>query len=1065
MMESKACAIALGIGLVGTEGLLAAAVPLVRWDFEKTGANGHVLNVAPGRSANDLLGGELRPGFGVDGSAACHVGPGTVLPQRAYFRQLPIGAFTFDLSFRLDDAVDPKEGNSLLSCSWNSWGRGNLLLAVTPRSELSVRMRRPQAKDGTYEAVDFQLLSKPQELSPGVYHSVRLERTAEGRMNLHLDGRTVASRSNAPSFEDIRCPAAEAYPLLQFGADDRDPARPKASLRGCLDDIAVYDSALGKPEPRVAHEDYSRVAPVEFRKVAETPDDVLIPDAAGRVTTGPFEVLDKEEELQGNWVRAENKFVKAAARATMALDEKTLRVTIDCPIPPGMELKKSTHGVWSGDEVEFFVRPDLTRDVHYQYCVNAAGLSAALRHGGGGGFKSKARMSVREKGNAYIAEFVIPREEVFADMPRAGSTFSVNFARTGDTAGGISTWAKVGTNLNSPSRFGKVLWGGAKPYFDARLEKSAAVVRSLKTPAARAAGQKAFAPLAAAVRSHGASVESFASLERLFAAFDQAVSAISLGGRPLVVYTPRTPWGDDIEPGLDTAQLTEVRLVVARNSKTWHPVAVRNMSERDFIGQVKVFDSQPDYAFGFEDTCGVARGFTVLEAVAKDLGSGVLTYDPLAQLPMNSLLRLPARHTTVLWLRFDSQGFEPGRHFASFVVKRATEGFEILKFPMVVDIRDADLDTVPCPRAGYTTMANRSIRKPCAARLAARRRLSEFQEEIMPGTIYLTPWNGAWPKYDDGGRLGGMDFADFDAIVDARLAAGARLGDLRIWYFCALNRADHVPRLANGTGARFGTPEHAKGLAFAIASIQKHMKGKYGLGKDRLIVYTVDEPSVTDAPDDPACKTPMAKAYRLGKILKAADPETVTFTNPHSFGPYDVEKFGTVLERLSECYDILEFYRPNLTPGFIDKAKSLPFKELWTYSIWSTKIPAVAYCGDPWKNMRDGFNGLSTYWHIDEHAGRDGFDPTDKSSAASRNYTDYGSVYVDYDNGYALTSRRQVAHDLAHEDVRLVGYLRRVFAGDPAKLSRIESVVREAADTCTMPGFEKARRELFDMLP
>ena len=990
MMELKACAIALGFGLAGAEGLLAATVPLVLWDFEKTGANGHVLNVAPGRTAGDLLGGELRPGFGVDGSAACHVGPGTVLPQRAYFRQLPLGTFTFDLSFRLDDAVDPNAGNSLLSCSWNSWGRGNLLLAVTPGSELSVRMRRPQAKDGTYEAVDFQLLSKPQELCPGIYHSVRLERTAEGRMNLYLDGRTVASRSDAPSFADIRCPTAEAYPLLQFGADDHDPARPKACLRGCLDDIAVYDRALGKPEPRVSHEDYSCVPPVEFRKVAEPPDDVLIPDAAGRVTTGPFEVLDKEEELQGNWVRAENKFVKAAARASMTLDEKTLRVTFDCPIPPGMELKKSTHGVWSGDEVEFFVRPDLTRNVHYQYCVNAAGLSAALRHGGGGGFRSKAKMSVRESGNAYIAEFEIPREEVFADMPRAGSTFSVNFARTGGTAGGISTWAKVGTNLNSPSRFGKVLWGGTKPYFDARLEKAAAVVRSLKTPAARAAGQKAFAPLGAAVRSYGADVGSFASLERLFAAFNLAVSAISLGGRPLVVYTPRTPWGDDIEPGLDTVALTEVRLVGARNSKTWHPVAV-------------------------------------------DLGSGVLTYDPLAQLPMNSLLRLPARHTTVLWLRFDSRGFEPGRHFASLVVKRATEGFGILRFPMVVDIRDADLDTVPCSRAGYTTMANRSIRKPCTARLAARHRLSAFQEEIMPGTICLTPWKGAWPKYDDEGCLGGMDFADFDAIVDARLATGARLDDLRIWYFCALNRTDHVPLRANGTGTRFGTPEHAKGLAFAIASIQKHMKGKYGLGKDRLIVYTVDEPSITDDPDDPACKTPMAMAYRLGKILKAADPETVNFTN--------------------------------LTPGFIDKAKTLPFKELWTYSIWNTQVPAAAYCGDPWKNLRDGFNGLSTYWHIDEHAGRDGFDPTDKNSAASRNYMDYGSVYVDYDNGYALTSRRQAAHDLAHEDVRLVRYLRRVFADDPAKLSCITNVVREAADTCTMQGFEKARKELFDMLP
>jgi len=108
--------------------------------------------------------------------------------------------------------------------------------------------------------------------------------------------------------------------------------------------------------------------------------------------------------------------------------------------------------------------------------------------------------------------------------------------------------------------------------------------------------------------------------------------------------------------------------------------------------------------------------------------------------------------------------------------------------------------------------------------------------------------------------------------------------------------------------------------------------------------------------------------------------------------------------------------------------------------------------------------GLACGAAYDHLAGGDGFDPTDASSATSRNYQDYGSVYVDYDNGYGLTSRREVAHDLGYEDIRLVKFLRKRFAGDPAKLAAIDALVKTAADAGTMEAFERARLALFEMV-
>ena len=234
------------------------------------------------------------------------------------------------------------------------------------------------------------------------------------------------------------------------------------------------------------------------------------------------------------------------------------------------------------------------------------------------------------------------------------------------------------------------------------------------------------------------------------------------------------------------------------------------------------------------------------------------------------------------------------------------------------------------------------------------------------------------------------------------------------------------------------------------------------MGPGRFYLYLTDEPNANDGVDDPELKTKMSKTYYAAKVVKSADPALRTFTNPHASGAYATEKFCATLRRLEECVDVIEFYRPNLNPGMIARTKDFRF-EYWTYDILCSTVSPSVYRRDMWMNMRDGFRELTPYWHLVDMAGGDGFDPTDASSKDGRNKTDYGSIYADFDNASALTSRRQTANDLSYEDARLILMQRKRHAGDAARLAEVERLVKAAADKGSMEAMDAARARLLDM--
>ena len=1027
----------------------------ISWDFDSVDQKGRVANAAKGgQSVEPLMNCGIRPGAGVGGSNAAYVEKGRV-PQCA-FAKLDYAAFTLDMRFSLAKPLDSRHGACLFSYSWAPWKRGNFMVRILRDGRLEVRFVRPAAGDGSFGRVDFSVASEPLRLAQNVLHAIRVACDAQGRLTLYCDGAKVAEKSGAPGLKGIEHPHGEWYPLIRLGANDDDTQNMTALLNGFVDDVEIYDEALGAPAVEVENVDYSGIAAVEYRAGTPNLGDVLVPGADGVVRTGKFRVNDREEGALGNWVRADRKFLDHASTATLKMDAKKITAVITCPVPPGMSVRKSTKAVWSGDEVELFIRPDLASDSYHQYMVNAGGLSRAIRYDRVGvvdkSHKSAFKASVRDLAGGFEVTIEIPREEVFARLPEDGDVFAVNFARTGATCGGISTWADVGRVLNNPQKFGKVIWGGSRPYFEKRLAAAKAEADAFTGRAGDAAA-RAYRPLAAAVAAHASDPSAFSSLERMFADYRQAMIAISLAGRSLLVFRPANPWGDAIEPTKETRPLGAIRIRAARNAKTWYALAVKNMTDREFLGQVKVFDKDPGYRFAFEGTHGVARHFSVSEAVPTDIGGGTLSHDPLVPLPMGTLLRIAPRGASMLWLELDTRGLATGAHYAKLCVKKARAGFDSLSVSVEVEVTGDDLDAVKTDMAAYDWLS----------RNQESAELMRFAAANAGNVMCTTSWKGAFSAKRKDGSWSLIDCAPLDRKIEARIAGGVPRDRLVVWYCIALNLYWNAPRGVNGDVLKPVHPDWRAGLKATVTQLYAHLREKYGLRYDQLIFYVVDEPSANDPLDDPELKNSMAIAYHGAKTIKEADPKLVTFANPHTHGgAYEVDQFCKTLKRMEECFDIVEFYRPNVTPELVARLKDFKF-EYWTYNIVGTSVPPDTYCADVWRNMRDGFRELTPFWHLDSMAGWDGFDPTDRSSADTKNYSDYGAVYVDYDNGKSLLSRRFIAYLQGVEDSKLIRLLRAKFVDAPEKLARVDAIVRKAADAGTMLAIDEARSALLSI--
>ena len=782
--------------------------------------------------------------------------------------------------------------------------------------------------------------------------------------------------------------------------------------------------------------------------------DVLVPDAAGRAETGLFRVVDRDGDVLGVKVRAERKFRDAAASAVFEMDETTIRVTFTCPIPPGMTVEKNSYRAWAGDEVEFFIRPSWASEIHHQYCANAAGLFYGMKYTSPDvcvdGWQSHGTAKVEERPDGFTVVFTIPRSEVFDRMPEAGDTFGVNFGRTGRTCGGLSTWAEVGTRFNNIDAFGTVVWGDGKGYFEKRYAALRAELKSKFTePEKLAAAENVLVELERNAPTDGSGLELYKRIEGLFAELEKRFADIMLGESPLVVYRPADVWSDRLAPDSASRPLTGLRIVAPRGSRTVCGFCVANRKDVALLGQLKLFDGDNVTArFNQSGTNGIAGKVSVSRGFPISGATGNPIYDPVVPLPMDTVLRLAPQEFAPIWLELDTHGIEAGKYCCTLALKPSVQGYAMVKLPVDIEVVQTDLADVACDKAGYDRFAS--------APAQSRRKLVKFLVSrgynVMDGTF------SGYPRLQSDGTCSDPDYAACDAIVDDYLAAGLPREKLKLWMFLGFEFAHLNPKDADGKPLPLMSGKWKDMVRQGLSCFCRHVQAKYGIGKDRIVWYPVDEPF--GAVDDPSFKSKMSIACASARFIKSCDPEYVTMTDP--LAQLLMSKDApAALARLRECYDILELYRPALTGQLRKMIDSFGFKELWTYSILGSDTPPAKYRRDLWENMRDGYREISPFWHMDEAAGGDMFNAND--SNRPNRYEDYASLYVDFDRGSALLSRRQLAYDQGCEDARLVICLRNRFKGNESACARVDTIVRQAADAGTMVAMESAREELLRM--
>ena len=781
--------------------------------------------------------------------------------------------------------------------------------------------------------------------------------------------------------------------------------------------------------------------------------DVLVIDGSGRATTERFTVPSREGPVLGVLIAPEKKFIESAAHVAFAMDGRLMRVEYVCPIAPGTELSFVTNCAWEGDCVEFFVRPVLSSPRHFQYCANVAGAFRAFSYSMPGvtdpGWKTGAKARVLREPAAYRIVLEIPREEVFPAMPADGDSFGVNFVRSGPTAGGRTCWIKSCAGSSELDALGTAIWGGGEGYFLRRAEAVRLGLPAKFADAAKLArAEKALARFAEGAVRVVTDSKSLGAVDDGFDRLEESLMDVAFEGIPLLVYRPVDITTDMMAPDSSTKVMDRVRIVAPRGTRQVSSFAVANRLDKWFLGQVKVFDgAEVPKRFSRAETNVIARQFSVSRGFPTFTRSGGMDWDVVEPLPMGTVLRLAPRECAPIYLELDTRGVAPGDYACTLAVKKAVQGYETLKIPVEVTVVDADISETPYDKACYTHLLSAGDRARNAAFL------------VDQGYNVVSPMAMPYPVRNADGSFGPQDFAQFDQAVDAMLKAGLDAGSLKLWVFLGFEFGWLNPKDAQGRMLPRFSDEWKASVRNRLTALVAHVAEKYGVGKDRIVWYVVDEPDGDI--DDPKTASKMSICFQAAKFLKELDPAIRTMTDPHPLFLSSKEGVGPVA-RLRKYIDVIELHRPSITAEIAGNVRAAGFPETWTYMIAGKGTSAANYRSALWQNMRDGYREVSPFWNLDESAGWDMFDPSDSDRPGR--YADYASVYADHDMGTQLLSRRQLFYNQGCEEARLVMHARRALKGDVASLARLEAIVRAAADSGTTAAMDSARGEILGLL-
>ena len=959
----------------------------------------------------------------------------TWFPQAANWK-----SFTFEMKFKLDKGVNNKRGNALLCYAKHSWNRSQFLLKITPKSRLEARFTQTAGKEELF------LTSKTLNFVPGRFYTVRVASQDEGALKIWLDGELVAIRDkDSWGMNRLVRKVPSGYPLLTFGNDMADPSKIFRALNGVVDDVKIWNRFK---EPDIIADG-----------AENTPGAVLV--AENKITdTGKFTVLDRPGQALGSFIRPEQKFLDAAASATVTLTAENLVVRVKSPIAKGTTLYKKPGAVWEGDYVEFFFCPDPAQREYFQYMANVSGSKFAMKYKAPGSsirtFTSKSTIKSHTFPDRWEAEFIIPRSELALTGNIEGKISTANFTRTGKTGGGQSTWAPVGSSFHTPAQFRQIVFGSFKTALMKKFEASRQEFNAIK---GKAELRKAIAgELDAIVRrinAEGDRESSFASLSTAIDRMMLRYIQLKFSGTPNLIWKSEFEWGNDIQVSSLSRPLEKITVTLPQNSFTYTGFVFSNLTNKPFLGQLKCFSmirKQKKTIYNhfnynhYGDASPHYKNIKFFEALP--LIAGGTVHDPLLPLHLNTLLRTAGNDSKQIWMRVSSKGMKPGKYEFIMVLKPSYSGFTPIEIPVELNVTGVDLKEIKLDSFHYTWITNRAP-SDNLMRFLAEKELNV----VYSGAAFGQESMDVYPRTDTQGNIIAYgNYHQMERLIESTIRFG--IPKERIKLICVLELHAWGMRVAGKLPPfKFGSPAWKKGFTSFLIHFTDTMKKKYGITRDRIFFYTIDEPDGDI--NDP--KSKMHKAYISGKYIKEAGKDFKTMVNPH---PYSLQrKEFSALKKLSEVYDVFEFYRPGLGKEQLKTAKSLK-QEIWTYGIYQKTTPPDIYRREYWQSFRDGFSSMISYWHLEAHAGRDGFNSEDGQGGRA----DYGSIYADLDMGTFVSSRREEAHALGAEDYKLALFCRSMLKKTPdaALQKELDAIIRKGAGS-DMKGMEQCRMQMLKL--
>ena len=1021
----------LAAGLLSAGTILAAAEPFCQWNFDKADAR-FPLHAAVQKDQGFKGNGAL-----LDGKHSSELR----FPQARNWT-----AFTFEMKFKLTEGVNRKAGNTLLCYCLHDWNRSQFLFRITPQSQLEAVFRQGKP----HPEGQVSLTSKILEFEPGRWYTVRVASQDDGLLKIWLNGELVGIREKGSwgfnRLEAEEPPRATTF-LLFFGRNAADPTVNYRPLNGIMDDIRVWDSFQ---EPGLLDE-------------TDAAAGVPLVSQNSPAKTDRFTVLDHPGELPGSWVRPDQKFLDAAAHAELTLTEADLIVRVVAPVAEGAALDRRPDATWTGDLIEIFICPDPGKGLYYQYAANVSGYKAAMAWTAPGtrqeNFQSAGVIRSEAFSDRWEAEFAIPRSEIGLEGDIEGKIVTANFTRTGKSGGGQSTWSPVGQDFHTPSKFRRIVFGSYEAALLKKLNASRAEFQSIQgDPAEKRKIEAELDALEKSIREAQGRGDLFVRLSDAIDRMSVRFTQLRFSGMTSLIWTPDLPWGNDMTVSPISRPLEKLSLVLPQNSFTYASFVFTNLSEKPFLGQLKCFNRKRfdekkvynDFNSHFRTDPGpVHRNVTFFEALP--IVSGDVIYDPLLPLPLNTLVRAEPGQSKQLWMRFSSRDFEVGKHEFMLVLKPSNPGFASIEIPVELEVKPVDLGTVKLDSFHYTFVNNDFLGGNGAAEDQVRFLAERDINVIYAGALGSYSLD-VYPETDpEGNVIAYADYGMWDRLIEAKVRAGVKKD--RIKLLCWLELPTYGLRKKGKRLHDFNSPAWRKAFHSWLHHFTGHMAEKHGITRDRIIFYTMDEPG-GDINDK---SSGLYKAWLCGQIIKEAGSDFRTMVNPYP--DYLKRKELSALKKLADVYDIIEFYRPYVTDRHAALARELG-REIWTYGIYyKTTRPAI-FRQEYWQSLRDGFSSMIAYWHLESHAGCDGFNSED----GVRGRADYGTTYMDMDSGTVLTSRREEAHLLGREDYKLAEFCRRALekAPDPALRQELENIIREGA-SADMEGMEQCRLKLLSL--